>query len=96
MRETIDLMSIAVADGDLSARDEFDLMQQMADRDWYLDSRSRRRTPTLKFASLFSEAEIDIARGAARPSWISSRLIGRPTFISAFAAMPQRISSLTS
>jgi hypothetical protein len=32
-RETFDLMSIAVADGDISARDAFDLMQQMADRD---------------------------------------------------------------
>jgi hypothetical protein len=31
--ETIDLMSIAVADGDISARDAFDLMQQMADSD---------------------------------------------------------------
>ena len=35
-RETIDLMSIAVADGDISARDAFDLMQQMADCDRYL------------------------------------------------------------
>jgi predicted nucleic acid-binding protein len=32
-RETIDLMSIAVADGDISARDAFDLMQRMADCD---------------------------------------------------------------
>ena len=35
-RETIDLMSIAVADGDIGARDAFDLMQQMADSDRYL------------------------------------------------------------
>ena len=35
-RETIDLMSIAVADGDISARDAFDLMQAMADSDRYL------------------------------------------------------------
>ena len=35
-RETIDLMSIAVADGDSSARDAFDLMQRMADCDRYL------------------------------------------------------------
>ena len=32
-RETIDLMSIVVADGDISARDAFDLMQAMADAD---------------------------------------------------------------
>jgi hypothetical protein len=35
-RETIDIMSIAVADGDISARDAFDLMQRMADSDRYL------------------------------------------------------------
>ena len=35
-RETIDLMSMAVADGDISARDAFDLMQAMADSDRYL------------------------------------------------------------
>jgi hypothetical protein len=35
-RETIDLMNIAVADGNISARDAFDLMQQMADSDRYL------------------------------------------------------------
>jgi hypothetical protein len=32
-RETIDLMSIAVADGDISARDAFNLMQAIADAD---------------------------------------------------------------
>jgi hypothetical protein len=35
-RETIDIVSIAVADGDISARDAFDLMQAMADSDRYL------------------------------------------------------------
>jgi hypothetical protein len=35
-RETIDIMSIAVADGDISARDAFDLMQAMADSGRYL------------------------------------------------------------
>jgi hypothetical protein len=35
-RETIDIMSIAVTDGDISARDAFDLMQRMADSDRYL------------------------------------------------------------
>ena len=35
-RETIDLMSIAVTDGDISARNAFDLMQAMADSDRYL------------------------------------------------------------
>jgi hypothetical protein len=35
-RETIDLMSVAVADGDISAGDAFDLMQGMADSDRYL------------------------------------------------------------
>jgi hypothetical protein len=35
-RETLDLMSIAVVDGDISARDAFDLMRQMADSDRYL------------------------------------------------------------
>ena len=35
-RETIDLMSIAVVDGDISARDAFHLMQRMADCDRYL------------------------------------------------------------
>ena len=35
-RETIDIMSIAVADGDIGARDAFDLMQRMADSDRYL------------------------------------------------------------
>jgi hypothetical protein len=35
-RETIDLMSIAVTDGDINARDAFDLMQAMADSDRYL------------------------------------------------------------
>ena len=35
-RETVDLMCIAVVDGDISARDAFDLMQQMADSDRYL------------------------------------------------------------
>jgi len=32
-RETIDVVSIAVTDGDIGARDAFDLMQQMADCD---------------------------------------------------------------
>ena len=32
-RETIDIMSIAVANGDINAGDAFDLMQQMADCD---------------------------------------------------------------
>lgn len=35
-RETIDLMCIAVADGDISAPDAFGLMNQMADADRYL------------------------------------------------------------
>jgi hypothetical protein len=35
-RETIDLMCMAVADGDIRARDAFDLMQAMADSDRYL------------------------------------------------------------
>lgn len=35
-RETIDIMSIAVADGDISARDAFELMERMADSDRYL------------------------------------------------------------
>ena len=35
-RETIDLMNMAVADGDISARDAFNLMQAMADSDRYL------------------------------------------------------------
>jgi hypothetical protein len=35
-RETVDLMCIAVVDGDISARDAFDLMRQMADSDRYL------------------------------------------------------------
>jgi len=35
-RETIDIMSIAVTDGDISARDAFDLIQAMADSDRYL------------------------------------------------------------
>jgi hypothetical protein len=35
-RETIDIMSIAVADGDISAPDAFGLMNQMADSDRYL------------------------------------------------------------
>jgi len=35
-RETIDLMNMAVADGETSARDAFDLMQRMADAGRYL------------------------------------------------------------
>jgi hypothetical protein len=35
-RETIDLMNMAVADGDISAPDAFNLMQAMADSDRYL------------------------------------------------------------
>ena len=35
-RETIDIMCIAVADGDISAPDAFGLMNQMADSDRYL------------------------------------------------------------
>jgi len=35
-RETIDIMSIAVADGDISAPDAFGLMNRMADSDRYL------------------------------------------------------------
>jgi hypothetical protein len=35
-RETVDLMSIAVVEGDISARDAFHLMQRMADCDRYL------------------------------------------------------------
>ncbi len=35
-RETIDIICIAVADGDISASDAFDLMNQMADSDRYL------------------------------------------------------------
>ena len=35
-RETIDIMSIAVADGDISAPDVFGLMNQMADSGRYL------------------------------------------------------------
>jgi hypothetical protein len=35
-RETIDMMSIAVANGDISAPDAFDLMQRMADSDRHL------------------------------------------------------------
>ncbi|MGH3279526.1 MAG: hypothetical protein ACRDNW_10360 [Trebonia sp.] len=35
-RETIDMMCISVADGDISAGDAFDLMNQMADSDRYL------------------------------------------------------------
>ena len=35
-RETIDLMNMAVADGDISARDAFNLMRAMADSDRYL------------------------------------------------------------
>jgi hypothetical protein len=35
-RETIDLMSMAVIDGDITARDAFDLMQRIADSDRYL------------------------------------------------------------
>ena len=35
-RETIDLIRIAVADGDISACDAFDLMQAMTDSDRYL------------------------------------------------------------
>lgn len=35
-RETIDLMNIAVVNGDITAGDGFDLMNQMADHDRYL------------------------------------------------------------
>jgi hypothetical protein len=35
-RETIDIMSLAVASGDISAGDAFNLMQQMADSDRFL------------------------------------------------------------
>ena len=35
-RETIDIISIAVADGDIGAAEAFRLMNQMADRDRYL------------------------------------------------------------
>jgi hypothetical protein len=35
-RETIDIVSIAVTNGDIGARDAFDLMQQMADCDRHL------------------------------------------------------------
>jgi len=35
-RETIDLMNIAVVNGDITARDGFDLMNKMADHDRYL------------------------------------------------------------
>jgi hypothetical protein len=35
-RETIDIVSIAVTDGDIGARDAFDLMRQMADSDRHL------------------------------------------------------------
>jgi hypothetical protein len=35
-RETIDIVSIAVTDGDIGVRDAFDLMQHMADRDRHL------------------------------------------------------------
>jgi hypothetical protein len=35
-RETIDIMCIAVASGDISAGGTFDLMNQMADSDRYL------------------------------------------------------------
>jgi hypothetical protein len=41
-RETIDLMRIAVARGDLTARDAFDLMMKMAEHDRYL---RRPRSP---------------------------------------------------
>ena len=36
MRETIDIMRIAVANGDIGAPEAFTLMNQMADRDRHL------------------------------------------------------------
>ena len=42
-RETIDIMSIAVADGDISAPDAFGLMNRMADSDRYLRLPNFRR-----------------------------------------------------
>jgi hypothetical protein len=46
-RETIDIMSIAVADGDISAPDAFDLMNQMADSDRYLRFPVRASVPVV-------------------------------------------------
>lgn len=35
-RETVDLMNIAVVNGDIAARDDFDLMMKMVDAGWHL------------------------------------------------------------